>query len=57
MKTAYYCEAFEVDGKKIGGFVVEAATMSGALEKASKNIEVAIRPSQHELRVRRLDQI
>ncbi len=53
--TEFYCEAFERDGKKIGGFVVTADTMSGALDKASKNIEVAIRPTQYEIRVRRFE--
>jgi hypothetical protein len=50
--TSYHCEAFEADGKRIGGFEVRAMTMSEALLKASKNIEVAIRPTQFEIRVK-----
>jgi hypothetical protein len=50
----YHCEAFDVDGKRIGSFVVKAATMSEALAKAAQNIEVAIRPAQHALHVSRL---
>jgi hypothetical protein len=48
----YICEAFDEDQRRIGGFVVAADTLSEALTKASKNIEVAIRPTQHELRVK-----
>lgn len=50
--TSYHCEAFDETGRRIGGFEVHALTMSEALSKASKNIEVAIRPSQFEIRVR-----
>jgi hypothetical protein len=53
--TQFYCQAYEADGRRIGGFVVEASTMSEALTKAGKNIEVAIRPEQHEIRVARFD--
>ena len=51
----YHCQAFNADGKRIGGFVVEGATMCEALTKAGKNIEVAIRPEQFEIRVSQLD--
>jgi hypothetical protein len=47
----YHCQAFDADGRRIGGFVVTADTISEALHKASTNIEVAIRPWQFELRV------
>lgn len=60
-KIKYYCEAFDavtggyVEGsRRIGGFVVTADTMSGALAKASKNIEVAIRPEQYRITVTRM---
>jgi len=51
----YYCEAFNTD-RRIGGFVVEAETMSEALLKASKNIEVAIRPNQYRITVTQLEE-
>lgn len=50
----YHCEAYNEDGKRIGGFVVEALNMQDALFKASVNIEVRLRPDQHELRVKQL---
>lgn len=51
-EISYHCEAFEEDGRRIGGFEVRAETMGAALEKASKNIEVRIRPTQFEMRVK-----
>ncbi len=51
----FHCEAFERDGKRIGGFVVEGATMSEALTAAAKNIEVAIRPDQFAIKISQLD--
>ncbi len=53
--TSYYCEAFDNTGKRIGSFEVKADTMSSALAKAAGNIEVCIRPTQYEIRVRVLD--
>lgn len=50
--TSYHCEAFDDTGARIGGFEVHAMTMGEALAKAVKNTEVAIRPEQHELRVK-----
>jgi len=55
--TPYHCEAFDEDGRRIGGFEVRALTMSEALAKASKNIEVAIRPMQFEMRVKVLRRV
>ena len=46
----YYCESF--DPERIGSFVVKAVDLSDALAKASKNIEVTLRSTQGELRVR-----
>lgn len=51
MRT-FHCEAFDETGTRIGGFAVTADTMAEALRKASANIEVAIRPWQHEIRVK-----
>lgn len=52
--TDFYCEAFDSNGTRIGSFTVTAATMSEALTKAGKNIEVAVRPEQHEMRISRI---
>lgn len=57
MMTAYHCEAFDDTGKRIGSFEVRATTMSEALLRASKNIEVAIRPTQFEMRVKILKRV
>lgn len=54
MRTRYHCEAYNEDGKRIGGFVVLGGNMTEALFKASSNIEVRLRPDQHELRVSKL---
>ncbi len=53
--TEYYCEAFQQDGRRIGGFIVKADTMSNALAKAAGNIEVVTRRTQYEIRVRIFD--
>lgn len=49
----YHCDCFDVDEKRIGGFVISADDMAEALLKASRNIEVAIRPNLHEIRITR----
>lgn len=50
----YHCEAFNDDGRRIGGFVVNGEDMSEALLMASKNIEVKLRPDQYRLSVTQL---
>jgi hypothetical protein len=52
-RYAYHCEAFTL-GQRIGGFVIDAADMSDVLSKAAINIEVVIRPEQHELRITKI---
>lgn len=54
MTYRYHCEPYDAAGKRIGGFVVEGGNMTEALFKASGNIEVRLRPDQHELRVSKL---
>lgn len=53
--TEYYCEAFEQSGRRVGGFIVKADSMSSALAKAAGNIEVVTRTTQYEIRVRIFD--
>lgn len=47
----YHCESLDEHGVRYGGFVVRAVNMADALSQASRNIEVAIRPEMHTLRV------
>lgn len=51
----YHVEHFQLDGKRIGGFAVWSHSMGGALELASKNIEVKLRPDQYRVTVTRLE--
>jgi hypothetical protein len=52
----YHCEAYDEEGKRFGGFVIEAVDMPQALAKAAGNIEVKIRPEMYELRVHQLSE-